>query len=123
MHIPIYVEFEQVAARQKAADSKEKGGKLASSRNTGDGVIGGVVEATPLHEVSPIQLLRRNVKRFRGGLVYKAHRLLYHPTLGLRGIKKRRRREVSPSLDSPLFPKQACLGPACKSGQRRSRER
>jgi len=27
--------------------------------------------------------------RFRGGLVFKAHRLLYHPTLGLR-VKKRK---------------------------------
>ena len=35
------------------------------------------------------QLLRRNVKRFRGGLVFKAHRLLYHPTLGSRVIKKK----------------------------------
>jgi len=32
----------------------------------------------------------RNVKRFRGGLVSKAHRLLYHSTLGLRLIKKKR---------------------------------
>ena len=31
------------------------------------------------------------MKRFRGGLVFKAHRLLYHSTLGLRVIKKRRR--------------------------------
>ena len=31
-------------------------------------------------------------KRFRSGLVFKAHRLLYHSTLGLRVIKKRRRR-------------------------------
>jgi len=31
--------------------------------------------------------LRRNVKRFRGGLVFKAHRLVYH----LRVIKKKRR--------------------------------
>ena len=36
------------------------------------------------------QLLRRNVKRFRGGLVVKAHRLVYHSTLGLRVIKKKR---------------------------------
>ena len=36
------------------------------------------------------QLLRRNVKRFRGGLVFQAHRLLYHSTLGLRVIKKKR---------------------------------
>ena len=31
----------------------------------------------------------RNVKRFRGGLVFKAHRLLYHSTLGWRVIKKK----------------------------------
>ena len=35
------------------------------------------------------QLLRRNVKRFRGGLVGTAHRL-YHSTLGSRVMKKRR---------------------------------
>jgi len=35
------------------------------------------------------QLLYRNMQRFRGGLVFKAHRPLYHSTLGLRLIKKR----------------------------------
>jgi len=40
------------------------------------------------------QLLHRNVQRFRGGLVFKAHRLLYHSTLGLRVIKKRRRSDA-----------------------------
>jgi len=30
------------------------------------------------------------MKRFRGGLVFKAHRLLYHSTLGLRVIKKKK---------------------------------
>ena len=30
------------------------------------------------------QLLHRNLQRFRGGLVFKAHILLYHSTLGLR---------------------------------------
>jgi len=41
-------------------------------------------------------VLRRNVKRFRGGLVFKAHelvckaqRLLYHSTLASRVIKKK----------------------------------
>jgi len=34
------------------------------------------------------------VKRFRGGLVFKAHRLLYHSTLGLRVIKKKKGRTV-----------------------------
>jgi len=38
------------------------------------------------------QLLRRNVKRFQGGLVFKTHRLLYHSTLGSRVITKKRRR-------------------------------
>jgi len=32
----------------------------------------------------------RNVQRFRGGLVFKAHRLLYHSTLALRVIKKKK---------------------------------
>ena len=35
------------------------------------------------------QLLRRNVKRFRGGLVFKAHRLVYHSTLVLKVRKKK----------------------------------
>ena len=30
------------------------------------------------------------MKRFPGGLVFKAHRLLYHFTLGLRVIKKKK---------------------------------
>jgi len=37
------------------------------------------------------QLLSRNVKRFRGGLVCKAHRLVYHSTLGWRVIKKKKK--------------------------------
>jgi len=35
-----------------------------------------------------IQLLRRNVKRFRGGLVSDPHGFLCHSTLGLGGITK-----------------------------------
>ena len=31
-----------------------------------------------------------NVNRFRGGLAFKAHRRVYHSTLGLRVIKKKR---------------------------------
>ena len=34
------------------------------------------------------QLLSRNVKRFRGGIVFKAHRLVYHSTLSSRATKK-----------------------------------
>jgi len=32
------------------------------------------------------------MQRFRGGLVFKAHRLVYHSTLGSRVIKRGRRR-------------------------------
>jgi len=35
------------------------------------------------------QLLYRNMQWFRGGLAFKAHRLLYHGTLGVRVIKKK----------------------------------
>jgi len=31
------------------------------------------------------------VQRFRGGLVVKAHRLVYHSTLGVRVIKKKKK--------------------------------
>ena len=37
------------------------------------------------------QLLHTNMQRFRGGLVFKAHRHLYHSTLGLRVIKKKKK--------------------------------
>ena len=36
------------------------------------------------------QLLHTNEKRLRGGLVLKAHRWLYHSTLGARVIKKKK---------------------------------
>jgi len=36
----------------------------------------------------------RNVQRFRGGLAFKAHRLVYHSTLGLRVIKKKETRRA-----------------------------
>ena len=38
------------------------------------------------------QLVRKNLKRFRGGLVCEAHRLLYHSTLGLSNRQESRRR-------------------------------
>ena len=40
------------------------------------------------------QLHSRIVKRFRGGLVFKAHRLLCHSTLGSKVIKKKRREDA-----------------------------
>ena len=44
------------------------------------------------------QQLHRNVQRFRGGLVFKAHRLLCHSTLGLRAIKKVLISTVQPNI-------------------------
>ena len=38
------------------------------------------------------QLLSRNVKRFRGGIVFKAHRLLHDSAVGL-SMKKKKKRE------------------------------
>ena len=46
------------------------------------------------------QLLRRIVKRFRGGRVFKARRLVYHSTLGSRVIKKK---VVAPRPSSSLL--------------------
>jgi len=41
------------------------------------------------------------VQRFRGGLVFKAHSLLYQSTLGLRVIaKKKKKKKIRFSLDS-----------------------
>ena len=37
------------------------------------------------------QLLYRKVQRFRGGIVFKAHKLFYHSALGLRVIRKQKK--------------------------------
>ena len=39
-----------------------------------------------------VGVLRRNVKRLRGGLVCKAHRRVYHSTRGSRGMMKRKKK-------------------------------
>ena len=45
--------------------------------------------------------LRRNMEQFRGVLVFNAHRLLYHSTLGSRVIKKKKKKN-GPRDDGPL---------------------
>ena len=42
------------------------------------------------------------MQRFQAGLVFKAHRLLYHSTLGLSVIKKRRSDQFVERLDHDL---------------------
>jgi len=46
-------------------------------------------------------LLRKNVERFQGGLVFKAHRRLYHSTLGLRVMKKQEEKIQANVLKAP----------------------
>ena len=58
-----------------------------------------------------LQLRSRNVKRLRGGFVFKAHGLLYHSTLGLRVIKKKK-------VDLPRLP----LFRSFRLGHRKVRE-
>ena len=48
------------------------------------------IEKVPAYE----QLLGRIVKRFRGGLVFKAQRLSFHSTLGSIVIKKKKSTQV-----------------------------
>jgi len=57
----------------------------------------GVLDLEPVLEV----VLRRAARvRFRGGLVFKAHTLEYHSTLGLRVIKKKSQPCRAPARDS-----------------------
>ena len=54
------------------------------------------------------QLLHRSLKRFRGGLVLKAHRRLYHSTLCLRVIKSKTyhagKRPAATRFNRSVFP-------------------
>ena len=52
-------------------------------------------------KVSIQEVLRRNVKRFRGGLVLKAHRLVYHSRLSSRVKKRRRGRRRKNKVEHP----------------------
>ena len=73
-------------------------------RNSGLRVAGEKQRAPGLRfRVQGLKLLRINVKRFRGGLVFKAHRLVYHSTLGWRVIKKKKRR-LKPEVGLQLVP-------------------
>jgi len=46
------------------------------------------------------------VKRFRGGLVFEAHRLVYHSTLGLIIIKKKKDVIIQSLSQLHTFPKE-----------------
>ena len=55
-----------------------------------------------LHLLVGEQLLSRNVERFRGGLVFQAHRLLNHSTLGSRVTKKKKKEKRTSAPVSAL---------------------
>ena len=57
----------------------------------------------------PGGVLRAHTSQFRGGLVFKAHRLLYHSILGLRVIKKRKRHTSQTAADDSVGRSQASL--------------
>ena len=61
---------------------------------------------------SPQQLLYINVQRFRGGLVSKAHTLLYHSTLCSRVIKKKKESPRMLVVSKVIL----CLSDAAKTG-------
>jgi len=58
----------------------------------------------------------RNVKRFRGGLVFKAHKLVYHSTLGLRVIKKKKAGAVARAGRCVVF-RVSCIQTPMARGQ------
>ena len=60
------------------------------------------------------QLLHRNAQRFRGGLVFKAHRRVYHSNLGSREMKRASERDHvgSRSSLSPSLPPSPSLSPS-----------
>ena len=56
------------------------------------------------------------MQRFRGGLVFKAHRLLYHSTLGMRVMKMKKKAmqiQSAPSLCPLVFQSTSSLAFAC----------
>ena len=59
----------------------------ASSLGSGGVAVGGLGKELPGVEGRSFS---RNVERFRGGLVFKAYRLLHHSTLDSRAMKKKR---------------------------------
>jgi len=63
------------------------------------------------NKVKPSSASLQQGQRFRGGLVFKAHRLLYHSALGLRVIKKKKK--VNPEPRNILVRGASLLGSGC----------
>ena len=89
---------------------KERNSIHGAGCEPGHGAISRMMATLP--EFSIQELLRRNVKRFRGGLLFKAHKLLYLSTLGL--IVKRR--EESKNLLPSLLKEKTSRSAECAPG-------
>ena len=59
--------------------------------------------ACPLSSDSE-HLLLRNVPRFQGGLVFKTHRFMFHSTLGVGAIKKKKDKKNTTRQSGPGQP-------------------
>jgi len=70
------------------------------------------LRAYALERADTSQPRRHNVQRFRGGLVFKAHKLVYHSTLGSRVIKKKK---------SVVTPHQGMLSATCRARNKTQR--
>ena len=92
-------------------EEKGGGGQRAADRDRAPAAQG--CAFLPTHIVSGLGLTiqglgPRNVQRFRSGLVFKVHRLLYRSTLGSRVIKKKEEGgSVPPTATERLLPKDA----------------
>ena len=76
-HIHVYIYMCKAAGEHCAAAPREYLARVGQRRCREFSIYG--------------QVLRRNVKWFRGGLVFKAHRFVHRSTVGWRVIKKKRR--------------------------------
>ena len=72
-------------------DTPEEVSSGAAGGDEEEGLFQHLPRREPPAEGLGLQLLYRNVQWFRGELVFKARRLLYDSTLGLRAIQKKMR--------------------------------
>ena len=81
-------------AERRVPRARHRPAHVCTSLVRHDGSLGELLDSELYRAVQfsiSAQLLSKNVERFRGGLVFKAHRLLYHSTLGSRVITKKKK--------------------------------
>jgi len=83
------LESEREGVREREREREKERASERERETASAGTTTSRVRVGAAHPQTLSQLLYRNVKRFRGGLVFKAHSLLYYSTVGLREIKKK----------------------------------